>query len=159
MKHTDRPRKGNLWFCLCNDLQHCNIEEHPDFEDSCIIKDKEDSLEFHAGGLKMEKPNEPKMSKGMSLFREFDGGQAVVVDGNGKMLRQLVKFKTTKSGKTLFAKPRLALTFDYKKQAVNACKSMHWPVDHITHGRDIVSGFWFVRYDFRSEYALACWDR
>ncbi len=91
-----------------------------------------------------------------ALFREFDTGQAVVLDSDGHVLRQLVKFQR-KNGRTRFDLP-VACIYQYKKEAVAACRSMGFPLDHVVSGENLASSFWFVQYDFRSDYAIACWD-
>ena len=92
------------------------------------------------------------------MIREFDNGMAVIQDASGDVLRQLVKFSRTKRGHTVFAQPGLALVFAYKKDAVTACRSMHWPQDRIERGENLASSFCFIRYDFRDNYALAVWE-
>ena len=92
------------------------------------------------------------------MLREFkEVGKAVIVDASGKTVRQLVEFYT-KNGRTYFKHPTEALTYCYKKQAIAACKSMGWPLDRVMMGRNMVSSFWFIRNDFRDNYALACWE-
>jgi hypothetical protein len=96
--------------------------------------------------------------KDVNMLREFEEqGMAVYLDEKGNVIRQLVSFYT-KRGKTYFKNPSMALTYCYKKEAMSACKSMGWPLDRVTRGRNMVSSFWFIRHDFRDNYALACWE-
>lgn len=91
--------------------------------------------------------------------RSLDSGRAVVLDDAGNVLRQLVSFSRTQSGKTLFGDNYwCALTYPSRSIAVAACKSMHWPQTHIEKGRSLMGDFWFIRNDFRDKYALAAWD-
>ena len=91
--------------------------------------------------------------------RALDSGRAVVLDDDGTVLRQLVSFSRTKTGKTSFSENYwCALTYPSRKLAVAACRSMHWPQDHIEKGRSLMGDFWFVRNDFRDHYALAAWE-
>lgn len=91
--------------------------------------------------------------------RALDSGRAVVLDDSGVVLRQLVTFVRTQSGKTSFGENYwCALTYPSRKLAVAACRAMHWPQDRIEKGRSLTSDFWFIRNDFRDKYALAAWD-
>lgn len=93
-----------------------------------------------------------------TLFREFSDGRAVVLDAEGKVLWQLVRFARLPSGKTKFACHFAPLIYATKKEATAAARSMGFPLDHVERGRSLIGRFWFVRYDFRGQYALACWD-
>ena len=91
--------------------------------------------------------------------RALDSGKAVVIDDTGSVLRQLVSFERTPSGKISFGENYwCALTYPSRKLAVTACRAMHWPQDHIEKGRSLMGDFWFIRYDFRDKYALAAWE-
>ena len=91
--------------------------------------------------------------------RALESGRAVVLDDSGNVLRQLVSFSRTPSGKTSFGENYwCALTYPSRKLAMAACLSMHWPQTHIEKGRSLSSYFWFIRNDFRDKYALAAWD-
>ena len=93
-----------------------------------------------------------------SLLREFDTGQAVVVDGDGTPLQQLVKFRRTPRGHVEFAVSDIALVFPSKKAAIHFCRNRHWSQHLVERGRNLASDFWFVQYAPFSDYALACWD-
>jgi len=92
------------------------------------------------------------------MLKEFDNGQAVVVDGAGNVLWQLVAIKKTRSGKTDFAVRGLADTYPTKKQAAHAARLMGVNLANVTEGHNIVSIFWYIKYDPRYEYAHACWE-
>jgi hypothetical protein len=93
-----------------------------------------------------------------SLLREFDTGQAVVVDSDRTPLQQLVKFRKTSRGHIEFAVSDIALVFSSKKEAINLCRNRHWPQYLVTRGSNLASDFWFVQYAPFSDYALACWE-
>ena len=92
------------------------------------------------------------------MLKTFDDGRAVVLDGNGNVLRQLVAFERTRSGKTKFAVYFAPLVYPTKKAATQAARQMGWPLDRVERGRALLGDFWFIRNDFRDQYALACWD-
>ena len=94
------------------------------------------------------------------MIREFpEQGMAVIIDqNNNEVLRQLVQFKKGYKGRTVFTQPELVLTYQYKKDAINACRKMGFPLDHVVCGENIIGQFWFIQYDFRYNYAIACWE-
>ncbi|RLI67178.1 MAG: hypothetical protein DRP02_14875 [Candidatus Gerdarchaeota archaeon] len=86
-----------------------------------------------------------------------DGNRAVVTDGNGTTLRQLEKPDVRDDGQ--WRSLGSIETFCTKKEAVKIAKVMGLPADKVEQVRGPL-GFrpWAIKYDFRNNYYLACWD-
>ena len=92
------------------------------------------------------------------LFREFpEQGLAVVLDGSGNVLRQLVAFERLPSGRTKFRDYSAPLCYPTKIRAKAAARQMGFPVANVTKGQSLIGDFYFIKYDPRYDYALACW--
>lgn len=90
------------------------------------------------------------------MIREFDTGQAVVLNGDGKVLWQLEEPRLTPSGKWKYAH---ILVYHAKGDAERMARKMGFPTHHVTrvHGRLGFDG-WTIKYDARFPYYLACWE-
>lgn len=92
------------------------------------------------------------------LFREYpETNQAVVLDGQGNLLRQLEKPVITKRG--TWRELGNILTYPTKKEAQKCAKIMGVPQNMVEQIKAPM-GFlpWAIRYDFRTNYYYACWD-
>ena len=92
------------------------------------------------------------------LFKEFpEHNRAVVLNAEGETLWQLVKPVITKRGRWSTVEDVLA--FPTKKEAQKRARLMGMPLNHVEQIKAPM-GFmpWAIRYDFRSDYYIACWE-
>jgi hypothetical protein len=90
------------------------------------------------------------------MLKEFESGQAVVIDGDGKVLWQLERPEKTVTGKWKF---RHILSFPTKREAENKAKGLGFPAASVCKypGRLGFIGY-AIQWDPRWPYYLACWE-